>query len=209
MALVNGPLFSLQASGKLADAIVFSRWKGRPYVREAVTPSNPKSAAQVAMRACMRFCAQAWAAVGAAAKGSWDDIADAKAISAFNAFTAYNVREFRNGLYPTQGTPPNRTLTADDLTAFAAADQGRDIVVTGTVANVQGNGWGVALHRSTTTGFTPAWNNVVGMLEAASNDSFEFIDGPLDADTYYYRATLFEIQGSLLLHAAEVDATVA
>ena len=37
---------SMSASGKLADSIVFSIWKGVAYVRQFVIPSNPQSAGQ-------------------------------------------------------------------------------------------------------------------------------------------------------------------
>ena len=46
MAKVTGPLMSMSASGKLADAIVFSIWKGQAYVRQWLVPANPQSAAQ-------------------------------------------------------------------------------------------------------------------------------------------------------------------
>lgn len=41
MAKVTGPLMSMSASGKIADAIVFSVWKGVAYVRQYVIPANP------------------------------------------------------------------------------------------------------------------------------------------------------------------------
>lgn len=50
MAKVTGPLMSMDASGKFADALVFSKWKGRPTVRQLVTPSNPMSSDQVTAR---------------------------------------------------------------------------------------------------------------------------------------------------------------
>jgi len=50
MAKTNGPLFSMDASGKFAGALVYSKWKGRPTVRQLVTPSNPNSADQEAAR---------------------------------------------------------------------------------------------------------------------------------------------------------------
>lgn len=59
MAKVKGPLFSLEASGALAKTIVFSIWKGRPYVRELVNPSNPSSAGQVAIRLILGGVAKA------------------------------------------------------------------------------------------------------------------------------------------------------
>jgi len=46
MAKVSGPLFSIDARGKLGKALVFIGWKGIKDVRQWLTPANPKSAAQ-------------------------------------------------------------------------------------------------------------------------------------------------------------------
>lgn len=46
MAKVTGPLFSMSASGKIGDAMVFFGWKGINVVRGFVIPANPQSAAQ-------------------------------------------------------------------------------------------------------------------------------------------------------------------
>ena len=43
MAKVTGPLLSLEASGTVGDALTFSRWVGRPYVRRYTVPSNPQT----------------------------------------------------------------------------------------------------------------------------------------------------------------------
>ncbi len=51
MAKLKGPLFSLGASQQLGKALVFFTWKGLNVVREYVTPSNPKTAAQTTHRA--------------------------------------------------------------------------------------------------------------------------------------------------------------
>lgn len=51
MAKVSGPLMSMDASGKLGNAIVFSKWKGRNTVRGFVIPANPRSAGQQTQRA--------------------------------------------------------------------------------------------------------------------------------------------------------------
>lgn len=50
MAKVNAPLFSFNASGKLANALVYFGWKGIDVVRSYVVPSNPKTAAQNTQR---------------------------------------------------------------------------------------------------------------------------------------------------------------
>jgi len=46
MAKVTGPLFSVSASGKFAQALVYSSWKGSNVVRELVVPANPQTGAQ-------------------------------------------------------------------------------------------------------------------------------------------------------------------
>jgi len=46
MAKVTGPLMSIDARGKIGDAIVFSVWKGTNYVRQWLKPANPQSVAQ-------------------------------------------------------------------------------------------------------------------------------------------------------------------
>lgn len=54
MALVKGPLFSLEASGSYGGALVFAKNKGRQYCRELVIPANPNSADQEAARNMVR-----------------------------------------------------------------------------------------------------------------------------------------------------------
>lgn len=46
MAKVTGPLMSLEASGTIGDALTFSRWVGRPYVRRYTVPANPQTLIQ-------------------------------------------------------------------------------------------------------------------------------------------------------------------
>lgn len=49
-ALVDGPLFSLEAKGKIGDAIVFFPWKGRHAVRRWLKPTNPRDVDQKIIR---------------------------------------------------------------------------------------------------------------------------------------------------------------
>lgn len=53
MAKTFGGLLSLGASGKFGKTIVYSKWRGKDYARLLVTPSNPKTALQVATRAAL------------------------------------------------------------------------------------------------------------------------------------------------------------
>lgn len=53
MAKVFGGLLSLDASGKFGRTLVYSKWRGVPYARLLVTPSNPRTALQVATRVAL------------------------------------------------------------------------------------------------------------------------------------------------------------
>jgi len=46
MAKVTGPLFSMGASGKIADSMVFFPWKGLNIVRQWLKPANPQTVDQ-------------------------------------------------------------------------------------------------------------------------------------------------------------------
>jgi len=46
MAKVDGPLFSLNARGKLGKSLVYIGWKGIKTVRQWLKPANPQSANQ-------------------------------------------------------------------------------------------------------------------------------------------------------------------
>lgn len=50
MAKLNAPLFSFNASGQLAKALVYFGWKGLDVVRSYVVPTNPNTTAQATQR---------------------------------------------------------------------------------------------------------------------------------------------------------------
>jgi len=50
MAKVDGPLFSLEAKGKVGDALVYFPWKGRHAVRRWLVPTNPRDVDQKLIR---------------------------------------------------------------------------------------------------------------------------------------------------------------
>jgi len=58
MAKVQGPLFSLEARGKVADSVVFFPWKGRHVVRQWLKPTNPQSTLQGYVRAALKAIAR-------------------------------------------------------------------------------------------------------------------------------------------------------
>ena len=91
MAKWKSPLFS-DIRNKLGENVVFSMWKGRPYMRSYVVPANPNSLKQQANRDQM---AKIVAMYQANVKGdesiaaAWDVEALPRLISGYNQFVQY------------------------------------------------------------------------------------------------------------------------
>jgi len=207
MVKLAGPALSLEASGTIAKTLTFAKWKGRPYVRSRVVPANPKSGGQVGMRSMFRFLSQQWASVAALDQATWEARADAAAISPFNAFLSYNMFRWRNFLAPSQAYPEVETPFSGTLGAQTAAAGVRSITVTQAIT-ADGNGWGMAFFRSTVTGFSSAFSNLVRVLPFSGTDDIVFVDTPLAAGTYYYLLRSISDDGALGAEGAELNDTV-
>lgn len=96
MAKLKAPLFSFEARGKLADALVFFPWKGIDAVRSYVIPANPQTAAQTTQRGYVTSAVTEWHASDYTALdvGAWNRLAGIadKIMSGFNRM----MREFVN-----------------------------------------------------------------------------------------------------------------
>jgi len=63
MAKVSGPLLSIEARGKIAEALVFFPWKGRHLVRQWLKPANPKRDLQGYVRCALKIIGKAIARI--------------------------------------------------------------------------------------------------------------------------------------------------
>lgn len=209
MARVNGPLMSMDASGALGGAVVFSKWKGRNYVRQLVKPANPRSGGQISMRAALKFLAQEWAGIGDAPQATWEDLADAGVFSPFNAFTKFNLKRNRDFLAPFQSATDYGQGTASPIDVFTATPGVRSISVAISDTDAEDTNWGYLLFRSLGTGFTPAFSNLHAVVKAYAAVPTIFIDTPLEPDTYYYDVKPFNATGKMGALDGEINGVVA
>lgn len=200
---------SLDASGSIAGTITFSKWKGRNYVRQLVTPANPKSALQVSTRAMMRFLSQRWTPdLSALNKASWDDDAAALAVSPFNAYIKTNLSRWTQFTTPSYETPvagvgaPSTFITP----ATATGQVGQASIAWD--LNALNDGWGLLIFRSATTGFTPGRDTLIGVGHLLTLTADTFIDTGLAAGTWFYNAQAFTTDGVLSAAQGETTATV-
>lgn len=123
MAKVDGPLFSLEAKGKIGDAIVFFPWKGRHAVRRWLKPTNPRDVDQKIVRqklAGLGKCLKAMVTPGAVlANGSAAVVAWKAKTPAAQIWNAYLVK---NGM--------SDLAVEATYTALAAAIAGADELTT-------------------------------------------------------------------------------
>lgn len=207
MALVSAPLLSLDASGKLAGAIVFSKWKGRQYVRSLVKPSNPRSGGQVGMRGVFKFLAQNWAGLTAGNKATWEDRADASVISPFNAFMSYNQFRTRNFLGITKEDPATAAGTPAVIGVTVATPGVRSVTLDIPITTVN-DGWCVAIYRALAPAFNTAYDNLIGVIAAPAATTYYWVDTPLEPDTYYYNFRDITDDGLLGSEDGEINAVV-
>lgn len=167
MAKVTGPLLSLGASGKIADTLVFSSWKGLRTARSYVVPANPQSAAQSTQRGYLGDAVDEWHTAGATAlngrdKEAWGRYAGVLGpMSGFNAFCKSFMDELVAG-----GVPPG------------SFDQGNDDDDTADAFVGEGDGNGlttevVTLHLGNSLTFFPVTDTAAAVAGA-------FSIGPVD-----------------------------
>jgi hypothetical protein len=208
MVKVYGPALSVDASGTLANTMVFSKWKGRNYVRSHVNPAQPRTGAQVGVRAMFKFLSQQWASMTTGNKATWLALAKQHNVSEFNASTSFNQKRWRNYLCPTEASPPALASTAPSAPTLAVTAGVRQLTVAIT-HGATAPSWGYLIARYLVTGGTPAFSNTIAVIPIVSGGSASFVDTPLKSGTYFYKVTGFNTDAVMGTASTEATGTVA
>lgn len=96
MAKVSAPLLSFSAGGSIAKTQVYAKWKGRPYVRQHVIPSNPNTADQQLTRNTFTWLNNVWKNGPTLLQAPWDLYAQGQVLTGRNAFVGQNTRALRS-----------------------------------------------------------------------------------------------------------------
>jgi hypothetical protein len=205
MVKVSAPAMSLEASGKLGGSLVFSKWKGRPYVRALVKPSNPRTGPQTGVRAMMRFLSQAWKALGSTIWSDWEDRAKETTISPFNAYISYNMARWRRFLGCSQLDPATEASTANTVSAITATGAIRQIAVsiTPTAATAL---WAYAIFRDAAAP-TTAFSSCIAVILANGASAVLYVDTPLAPGTWHYKAKAINTDGKFGTDSADCNGT--
>jgi len=201
-------MMSMGASGSLANAMVFSQWKGRPYVRALVKPANPRSGGQVGIRAMMKWLSQQWNGLADVDKATWEDRAAQKTISPFNAYIGLGVSRWRDFLAPSLADPPDVLETPPTLGTLAGVPGVRSITITQPITTAA-DGWGVAIFRGLADSFTTLFDNLIGVGTIVATADVVYVDSPLAAGTYYYNVRSITGDGQLSAQGTDIEVVVA
>lgn len=95
MAKVTAPFLSFGARGSIANTLVAATWRGRPYMRQHVIPSNPQSVAQTLTRDIFKNLNSIWKVGDAELVAPWERFATGQVLTGRNAFVGQNLAAVR------------------------------------------------------------------------------------------------------------------
>lgn len=92
MAKLTGPLLSFGARGQLGKTMVMSKWRGVPYARQHVVPTNPRTTAQQTVRKTFALLREMWKVAPAQVIDTWNSFAQGRPFLGVNKWVGENVR---------------------------------------------------------------------------------------------------------------------
>ena len=204
MATVAGPALSFDASGKFGGTLVFSKWKGRPVVRQLVIPANPKTAAQTAVRAAMRWGSREWAQLSAVEQATWEAPAKPTNILPFNAF----IKQGQDNIAQDMGYQseyPAPTAAAPGIVTAPAATGGAGQADLSWVDSLGANDFGHIVYAALNAVVTPSPQNIRGIADMTD---LGIIIRELEPGTWHFKVKTFNTAGVLGTATADFTATV-
>jgi len=183
MAKWKSPLFS-DIRNKLGENVVFSMWKGRPYMRSYVTPANPDSLKQRANRDQMRKIVamyQANVKGDESIAAAWDVEALPRLISGYNQFTQYG-RKVTLGTLDLSATTISIPVTASGIPADRLAVMVYDLNTTTYLLPTTKRGLGTYTEADF-TGWTPAAGDLIYIADTKVLDGAD-----IESDAKLYKA---------------------
>ena len=171
MAKVTGPLMSMDARGKLANAIVFIGWRGIQDVRKWVKPANPRTEAQVAQRNRFTQAVDKYHELTPTDKQAWETKASGKPYSGFNLFVSRVVKTLVAG----KTWQLIKDVKAENITSSSAD-------ITGYTDNAEL----VRVEYGTSPGVYTAYADEPSGRSAAGTFTVS-LSGLSSGTTYYYR----------------------
>lgn len=162
MAKVKGPLLSMRASGTIAKTNVYASWRGIPYARIHVVPTNPRTVGQLLTRDVFRWINALYRSLGATAIAPWEDATLGRPLTPRNSAVKNNLANLRTD------------LTLVNLVASPGSHGGPALETFSAVAGVGAASIDVTLtHGTLPTGWTLSSFGALAIKTQVPTDPFE------------------------------------
>ena len=156
MAIITGPLFSLEAHGSLGDVLTYARLGRTNYTKVHFTPANPRSQKQVVRRLMTGWLTQTWSALSDSEKANFNSMATSWNLSPYHAWLKFNSQRWTSNLMPAKLLPTGFDFTPNVM-IFNPTQAGNiwtiNIVVTAHARGI------FSLRLQAMPGPAPIWNN--------------------------------------------------
>lgn len=205
MAKVIGPFMSLDASGTLAGTITASKWKGRNYMRQRVTPSNPQTSAQTGVRSSFAGANAVWKANQVQLTAAFSTLAAQTNISPFNAFVSTTQKRYSRSEHIANSPSPTVEAPANNITALAAEANGRYIDISWTDA-VDTEAWATEIYAKLSANPTGVWQELIGIKNRGNN---MLTIGPMPSGTYKISGQAVHESGGVIALVTPVEVVIA
>lgn len=113
MAVVIGPLHSLDARGALGTSLIFAKQRGSNYTKAYAIPQNDNTPAQQLQRLAISAITKGWQHVSDANRLTWTALALTQNTSPYHAYLRDNTHRWRAGL-PPRSKATNPQVYADE-----------------------------------------------------------------------------------------------
>ena len=173
MAKVTGPLLSFSASGTIAKAQTYGRWRGVQYARQRVIPANPNTSGQQETRNTFKFLQNVWKFGVSQMLTPWTAAASGRPLTNRNLWTSNNL-------------PALRGQATNDAMIFSPGANGGLIAAAATATGSAGTITGDMTPPVLPAGFAVASAIMVAILQQdpASGTDYSTYEGE-DAATPY------------------------
>lgn len=184
MVKLTGPGLAQKASGSLAGQLTFSNWKDKGYLKTKSKPKQPRSPAQVSLRATMAFLSQQWSTILEADQNTWRELSRPREISPFNAYQAYNIKRARENQRSTKAYPATQQPLYAVSSGWFATGGVRQIEIGLTITDRR-DAWSSTQCHVPGTGVVPEWHQFIKFLAMPAAGDVSWIWKPLPPGTYW------------------------
>jgi len=205
MVKLKGPAMSTAASGTLGDLLTFGKLRTTHTLRKRPKPTDPKTGAQISMRAIMQFLTAEWTSLGAPNQATWADAPEKRSGSNYNAYLSHNLKRWRENKPPTQAYPAAQTLTATAPVAPWTTAGPRDIIHQIHSTAPYTPTWGIIIFHKPAMFPSKNWYDAIHITNAATATAKPWTQSNPGQGWHYYIALSFSTDGNLKTFPSPTD----